>query len=157
MLKNSNLDNIKIINSKSAIPFSPISGSRNTEKIPPRNRIEHGNSIKDSFQNVISVEKNVPESNAIINGTYVEFDGEPEYDIITKSLEDTANDIKIMNIQKRESENKKEFISATVFIPSGAEKVFLNKIDQYLDIEKDTKKGNPKNMKLIMVFLILNQ
>lgn len=149
MLKNSNLDNIKIINSKSAIPFSPISGSRNTEKIPSRNRIEHGNSIKDSFQNVISVEKNVPESNAIINGTYVEFDGEPEYDIITKSLEDTANDIKIMNIQKRESENKKEFISATVFIPSGAEKVFLNKIDQYLDIEKDTKKGNPKNMKLI--------
>ena len=149
MLKNSDLENIKIINSKNAIPFSPVSGPRNKEKIPLRNRIEHGNSIKNSFQKIINDKKDISESNTIINGTYVEFDGEPDYDIITKSLEDATNDITIMNIQKKKSENKKEFISATVFIPSGAEKVFLNKIEQYLDSEKDTPKGNPKNMKLI--------
>ena len=149
MLKNSNLENIKITNSKSAIPFSPVSRTRNIEKIPQRNRIEHGTLIKNSFRKVINDKKNIPETNPIINGTYIEFDGEPEYDIITKSLEDTANDIKIMNIQKKTTEDKKEFISATVFIPNGAEKIFFNKIDQYLDAEKDTKKGNPKNMKLI--------
>lgn len=148
-MKNSDLQNIKIINSKSAIPFSPISGPRNRENIPPRDRNEHGNLIKNSFQKVINDKKSVSKSNAIIKGTYIEFDGEPDYDIVTKSLEDTASDIKIMNIQKRENENKKEFISATVFIPDGAEKVLLNKIEQYLDSEKDTPKGNPKNMKLI--------
>lgn len=148
-MKNSDLQNIKIINSKSAIPFSPISGSRNTEKIPSRDRNKHGNLIKNSFQKVINDKKSVSKSNAIIEGTYIEFDGEPDYDIVTKSLEDTTNDIKIMNIQKKENENKKEFISATVFIPDGAEKVFLNKIEQYLDSEKDTRKGNPKNMRLI--------
>ncbi len=148
-MKNSNLQNIKIINSKTSIPYSPISGPRDKDKIPQRDRNKHGDLIKSSFQKIINDKSNIIKGNAIIEGTYVEFDGEPGYDIITKSLEDTKNDIKIMNIQKKETKNKKEFISATVFIPDGAEKVFLNKVEQYLDSEKDTRNGNPKNMKLI--------
>lgn len=149
-MKNSNLDNITVKNTKNAIPFSPIGGSRSREKLPQRDRHEHGTLIKTSYEKIINNNKNKESKNgAIIEGTYLEFNGEPDYDIVTKSLEDTTNDIKLMNIQKKRDKDDKEFISATLFIPNGAENVFLKKIDQYLDSEKDTKKGNPKNMKLI--------
>ena len=148
-MKSSNLDNITVKNTKSAIPFSPTSNARSKEKLPLRNRDEHGKLIKDSYEKIINNKKEYSKNNTILDGTYIEFNGEPDYDIVTKSLEDATNNIKLMNIQKKKDKDDKEFISATVFIPEGAEKVFLKKIDQYLDSKKDTKKGNPKNMKLI--------
>lgn len=56
-MKNSNLQNIKIINSKSSIPYSPISGPRDKEKIPQRDRNKHGDLIKSSFQKIINDKK----------------------------------------------------------------------------------------------------
>lgn len=150
MLKKSNLDNITVKDTKNAIPFSPISRARNKEKVPERDRYSHGILIKNSYEEIINNRKSEKDQGKpIVEGAYFEFNGEPDYDVITKSLEDVTNDIKLMNIQKKKDNDDKEFISATVFIPEGAEKVFLKKVEQYLDSEKDTKRGNPKNMKLI--------
>lgn len=141
-----NLENIIVKDTRTAIPFSPIGGPRGKEKIPERDREKHGDLIKKDYQNAINQKK---ENNAIIKGAYLEFDSEPDYDIITKSLEDSNRDIKLMNIQTKKNNDNEEYTSATVFIPNGAEKVLLDKIEQYLDKEKNTPKGKPKNMKLI--------
>lgn len=147
-MRNSNLENIIVKNTKSSIPYSPIGGTRSKEKIPYRQRFEHGNLIKNSYEQIINDKK--MKNKSIINGIYLEFNGEPDYDIVTKSLEDATHDIKLMNIQNKKSKDNKDYTTATLFVPNGAEKIFLNKVEQYLDSEKDTKSGNPKNMNLII-------
>lgn len=146
-MRNSNLENIIVKDTKSSIPYSPIGGPRSKEKIPYRQRYEHGNLIKNSYEKIINDKK--MKNKSIINGIYLEFNGEPDYDIVTKSLEDATHDIKLMNIQNKKSKDNKDYTTATLFVPNGAEKIFLNKVEQYLDSEKDTKSGNPKNMNLI--------
>lgn len=148
-MRNSNLENIILKDTKNAIPFSPIGNPRTKDKIPLRNRYEHGMLIKKSYEGIVNNKKSNIKNESIIDGIYLQFNGEPDYDIITKSLEDTTHGIKLMNIKKNKDKNDNEYISATVFVPDGAENVFLNKIEQYLDTKKDSKSGNPKNMRLI--------
>ena len=148
-MKNSNLENITVKNSKDAIPYTPSGGPRGKENIPQRDRVSHGNLIKQSYEGLVTKQLKKMNENTILDGTYLEFNSEPNYDIITKSLEDVKNDIKLMNIKTKKDEENNDIISATVFIPKGTEKVFLKKVDEYLNTEKDTKNSNPKNMKLI--------
>lgn len=83
------------------------------------------------------------------DGVYVEFEGAPGYDLVTKSLEDRGAGIRLLNVYtlRSESDPTQEITRATVFIPSGKQENFLKKIRKYA--EEDTKKGKPKNADLI--------
>jgi hypothetical protein len=83
------------------------------------------------------------------DGIYVEFEGAPGYDLVTKSLEDRGAGIRLLNVYtiRSQSDPTQEITRATVFIPSGKQEHFLRKIRKYA--EEDTKKGKPKNADLI--------
>ena len=83
------------------------------------------------------------------DGVYVEFEGAPGYELITKSLEDRRSGIRLLNVYTVQPENGKgqRITRATVFIPSGKQDHFLKKLNEYA--EKDTPKGTPKNAKLL--------
>ncbi|WP_286978955.1 S8 family peptidase [Aminobacterium sp. UBA5514] len=83
------------------------------------------------------------------SGIYLEFRGEPGYELVTKSLEDlhSANPdkrIRLCNIRKSEREDKP--VMATVFVPKDKKRVFFKKITQYKNTCGDK---SPKNSSLI--------
>lgn len=79
-------------------------------------------------------------------GTYLEFIGKAGYDLVTKSLENRSNKIALLNV-KNISTEEGNLTKATVFIPKGKERYFLNKVTEYA--EKNTEKNLPKNAPLI--------
>ncbi|MEG2933905.1 MAG: S8 family peptidase [Gordonibacter sp.] len=84
-------------------------------------------------------------------GTYLEFSGANNCDLITKSLEDNRQGIKLLNVRDIVSQNEDGTSSivtkATVFIPSGKEAVFIKKIADFATLQ--TKTGKPKNNDLV--------
>lgn len=76
------------------------------------------------------------------NGSYIEFISSADHDLITKSLEDTRQGIRLLNIRTINKE-----VRAVVYIPAGKENCFLKKIKDFET--QNTKDGNPKNAKLI--------
>ncbi len=79
-------------------------------------------------------------------GIYLEFSSASNYDMATKSLEDKKQGIRLLNIKEDKESNT---IKATVYIPDGKQAVFLKKVEDYADINKVSKSGNPKNNDLI--------
>lgn len=80
-------------------------------------------------------------------GIYLEFKGEANYSLITKSLEsiskkDPQSSIRLLNVR---TENSTTY--ATVYTPKSKHRVILDKIISYAS--KDTAKGNPQNAPLI--------
>lgn len=78
-------------------------------------------------------------------GNYVEFESAPGFDLKTKSLDIRASGIRLLNVSTKKvaGDEDKEITYATVFIPTGKEKILLSRIEQY---ENDnTESGNPKH------------
>jgi len=82
-------------------------------------------------------------------GVYLEFESAPDHDLITKSLEDRRAGIRLLNVRTVPSQNDPEHTvtRATVYIPAGKERYFLEKVRKYA--EEETKSGKPKNEKLV--------
>lgn len=77
-------------------------------------------------------------------GTYLDIRGAKGYDLVTKSLENRRKGIHLLTV-KQDEESKE--IHATIFVPFGQEKYFLDKLHEYA--AEKTKKGKPKNNDLI--------
>jgi hypothetical protein len=80
------------------------------------------------------------------NGVYIEFAGEPGFDLIFESLEYLSSGIRLLNVRK-EDDGDKPVTLATVYIPHDKRSHFLRKIEKYA--EEETKTGTPKNKPLI--------
>ena len=74
------------------------------------------------------------------NGTYLDIRGARGYDLVTKSLENRRKGIRLLNVK---SDEETEELHATIFVPSGQEKYFLDKLHEYA--AEKTEKGKPKN------------
>ncbi len=70
-------------------------------------------------------------------GTYIEFQGAENYELVTKSLENMQQGIRLLNVREDIHTNSGKIQSATVFIPDGKENYFNKKIQAYLDDEKN--------------------
>lgn len=113
------------------------SGRGTSLRIPNRDRINHGNKLKNQLENILSDynrlhDERTAASLATIDGVYIQFVGAPDFDLKTSSMEDSKNGIRLLNIKEEITDNQKK-ISATVFVPYEKANVFLNKIDKYLD------------------------
>lgn len=121
--------------------------------IPDRDRQTHGNTLLQKFQKIWQeAEENKNDrlavSQQVKDGTYIEFKSALDADLVTKSLEDLRQKVRILNIREETVEGKVQTF-ATVFVPKGKEDFFLKKIRQYLDSEKDNESGKPKNADLV--------
>jgi hypothetical protein len=81
-------------------------------------------------------------------GTYVEFKGAQNYDLMTQSLEAVSANVRLMNVRNIVNAEGISEIYATVYIPRGEERRFLNKLHDYATAD-DRRSGRPKNEKLI--------
>ena len=82
------------------------------------------------------------------DGTYLQFQSAPGFDMKIESLEQRQSGIRLLNVQTVEDkESRKPIVKATVYIPLGKEQLFHNKIRDYL--EKKTKNGSYQNADLI--------
>ena len=75
-------------------------------------------------------------------GLYLEFSGEANSELNTKSLENVNQGIRLLNIQEENGVTK-----ATVYVPSEKTGYFLQKVEAYVDSLDG--EGNPKNNDLV--------
>jgi hypothetical protein len=122
--------------------------------VPPRNRQDHSAKLHEQWKAIWAKAKEQEESRAAVSmpskdGVYVEFEGAPGYELVTKSLEDRAAGIRLLSVYAvhHEAAPELDITRASVFIPSGQEEHFLKKLRKYA--EEETRKGAPKNAALI--------
>lgn len=130
-------------------------GSRN---IPSRNdRISHGKKLKHTFNQLwdkAEKENNSSKAQGFSSreGVYLGFRSKANYDLVTKSLEDLRQGIRLLNISTIR-ENGKHITQAIIYIPYKKVSWFLKKIEDYLDVSKD---GNNKAKNQDLIFSIEN-
>ena len=150
-------DNVFLSDTENVYSFSSTPKPGGKPIIPTRaNRQLHSDTLISQFQEAQSQFRNyTPEQVAAISyntGTYVEFVGAENCDLLTKSLEDGRQGIKLLNVRDvvsslDEEQNPIITTKATVFIPNGKEDVFIKKITDFAT--KLTAKGKPKNNDLV--------
>lgn len=122
---------------------------------PQRIRVEHGALLKQRLARAWDAALN--ESvvyHSSRKGVYLEFKGEPGYELVTRSLErlngkNPEKKVRLLNIRSEvEGEGDgPETTYATVFVPHKQKDFFFNRIEQYA--KEEGISGKPKHAKLI--------
>lgn len=125
----------------------PPSSGRGEYKLPGRNRSRHGHKLLAQLQNLRADAETLAEKQRAFgvdagNGIVIQFESEPEYELAIKSLEFSPSGIELLAVRRIE-----ERVVASVFVPEGKLDRFINLVTSYL--HDDTKKGLPKNQRLI--------
>jgi len=142
---------IKLSGPNARFNYTSVNSGGPKQRIPTRNREEHGNRIYQQLERAWNESENeflvaYPER----TGIYLEFVSSPSFELIVKSLENLKQGIRLCNVrsQKRFIEDREvEITFATVFIPNNKRDFFFKKVEQYLT--EETKKGHPRNADLI--------
>jgi hypothetical protein len=137
-----NLPHIFLSGLADTIFFTPP-GARGRSRLPDRNRQQHGAKLQRELKKAWKTAKKVQKDRAAISlptrdGTYLEFRSQAGHDLITKSLENLAQKIRLLNV-RQEGQGDEKVTIASVYIPSGKEPYFLKKISDYAESEKNTK------------------
>jgi len=119
--------------------------------LPLRDRQTHAQYLATKFDEIwtaVGAEKQGREALSLptSSGTYLEFSSANNFDLVSKSLEDRTQGVRLLNIRTIETERTRS-TKALVYIPAGKEHFFLNKIEKYAN--NDTSKGNPVNAPLV--------
>lgn len=144
--------NLFISGSGEALKYTSKNQGGSSKKVPSVNRIEQGQKIQNSLQQVWVQAKIINDERSAVslplrNGTYLEFESVPDFELVTKSLENQRSGIRLLNTRTEEI-NGKKVGKATVFVPKGKENYYLKKVQEY--IEKDNSRSHkPQNEKLI--------
>ncbi|MDQ2087917.1 S8 family peptidase [Herbivorax sp. ANBcel31] len=125
-----------------------------SKSIPEVERNLHGQRIKSMLKKAWDEAKQINEQRTAVSlpskeGMYLEFEGAPNFELATKSLEHhrKGEGIRLLNVKTEKLDDDNFVNRATVFIPKGKESYYLNKVQEYID--KDTDKHKPKNEPLI--------
>lgn len=129
---------------------SPQSGGGGL-RLPSRTRNTHGSRILGRLENAWRQFQAVQADREAVSaptrdGIYLEFRSRAGFDLVTKSLEDIRQGIRLLTVKAIEEDDETITI-ATVYIPAGKESFFISKLEAYLN--EDTQKGNPKNARLV--------
>jgi hypothetical protein len=86
------------------------------------------------------------------NGTYIEFESSPSFDLQISSLEARASGIRLLSVRREERDGEGVVELATVYVPYGKEKILINKVEAYRTENTkndDPEKRKPQNKNLI--------
>lgn len=138
--------NIFLNNTATHLQYISPSG-RGNSNYPARDNIRSHASFIGNKLNECYKRSDIQKQAAAIRykeGVYLEFSSAAKYDLAIKSLENRTQGIRLLNVK---SDGISETIKATVYIPSGKESYFINKIESYAS--EFTEKGIPKNNDLV--------
>lgn len=102
-----------------------------------RQRLQQAWDEADQSQAIFAVER---------QGTYVQFESEPGFDLAIMSLERIQSGVRLLNVHQEMVGDQPRTV-ATVYVPNNRRSYFLRKIQVYA--EENTKKDKPKNAKLV--------
>jgi len=133
------LDNIFINEKGRGLNYTPPSSGGGTHNYPPRDsRVIHGNYVKSQFElawnEAKSCENRLAVSASARGGVYFQVKGKAGYELLTKSLEDTRQGVRLHNVQTDETGT----VYATVFVPNAKQDFFIKKINKYIKEDKGT-------------------
>jgi len=122
-----------------------------------RDRIPHGQYLQNQLNTAWQqAEDEQAVSHSTRSGIYLEFESDPDTELVIQSLEDLGKRIRLLNVREKTetvmseedgTQVQQTTTYATVFVPHKQKKLFLDKLEKYL--KEDTKKGVPKNAKLV--------
>lgn len=138
--------------------YPRASGGR-PQNIKPRNRSTHGNNIKQKLEQLkqefqISSEVELTDSIIRDDAIYVEFITEWGFTINFDSLDSNKKSPLYQLLNVREESRSigntiQQRYHVTVMMTEGGIGYFIKKVEEFLNIEKNTPKGKPRNEKLI--------
>lgn len=120
-------------------PYQWAKGGGGKKKQPPRDRFAHATKIEHDLEAACEP-RDVVERRG---GEYLQFNSSPGYGIDPDKFENLTSKVHLLGV--RQSDDDNPVVSATVYVPSGKADFFLNKVLDYADNNKNTKKGNWKN------------
>jgi hypothetical protein len=139
----------------SSTPAEYVGQGRGKPKFPSRkDPFVHARNLEERLKRLYDRSEEQKNVSALISkqGTYLEFSSTPGYDLELSGLEDRAQGVRLLNVREApvKVDGTEQLITrATVFVPKGKEHFFISKIDDFLDPEKKTKKGNRKYSSLV--------
>lgn len=115
-----------------ATPFTSTGSGGKKFQAPPRDRARHGAYIQQRLEQAWAQAKREREIRKAVaiptrDGTYLEFEGAPGFDLKTESLENRRKGIRLVNVRAEalpvpvEGEEPVSITRATVYIPAGNE------------------------------------
>jgi hypothetical protein len=120
--------------------FTNPRGGGSEPSIPGRDRAGHSQYLQRRLDQAWREFKQQIQRQAVVHverqGAYIEFIGEPGFDLMIKSLEALRSGIRLYNVRK-EGEGESERTLATVYVPHNKRGHFLRRIEAY----KDPKPG----------------
>lgn len=125
-------------------------GQRGGKKFKERDRYNHGRELLKQLDNVWKRNEKQKAMFAAIKereGTYLEFRGADNCDLVAKSLENVNKGIELLNLRNVPFGDEVVVQVATVFVPDGEENFFNERVTQYLN--ENTPEGNAKNKPLV--------
>ncbi len=127
-------------------------GGGSPPDLPTRNRRQHGKALLNELNTSVNRIEEVRNERRIqglpVNqGSYLQFESKPGYELATKSLENINRKIRLLNIQEKGENEDDKVITASVYVPPNQEVIFRKKINGYLT--ETTEAGQPKNKPLI--------
>lgn len=120
-------------------PYQWAKGGGGKKKQPPRDRFAHATKIEHDLEAACEP-RDVVERRG---GEYLQFNSSPGYGIDPDKFENLTSKVHLLGVRRSDDDNP--VVSATVYVPSGKADFFLNKVLDYADNNKNTKKGNWKN------------
>jgi hypothetical protein len=123
--------------------FTSTSKGGGGPQLMPRDRQKHGAKLKKELRAAIDLPV-AGEEGARPHGIYLEFRGEPGFDLVLKSLDLERSGIELVAVREVD-----ETWIATVFVPDGKLQHYVKLVEAYLDPAKNTKGGKPKNRRLV--------
>lgn len=138
--------NIFLSDTIEPLPYVSRSNPGSEKRIPFRDVNAHATFLKRKFEEVYALSLTQKQVAAIRykEGTYLEFSSKQNYDLTVKSLENLSAGIRLLNVRIDEVTDT---VHATVYVPSGKEKIFINKIEKYAKSYEEI--GKPRFNELI--------
>lgn len=133
----SRLRNLYVNNSRRSYDFSPPGGGDGKGSYPDRSdRRAHADKLEsDLIAAWNEAQKQYEDVKAVSvatrHGVYLEIKGKAGYDLITKSLENTAQQVRLCNIKVEDDDENRRVISSTVYVPDNKREFFIKKINKY--------------------------
>lgn len=153
-----NLRNLYISQTSQSVDYKPTISGREKGNYPNRlSRRSHADWLEENLNNAWNqaeekLEKLETVSVATRHGVYLEIKGQAGYDLITKSLENVNQNVRICNIKEEYDGEEKKIISSTVFVPENKRDFFMKKINKYKETENGEKViGTVESINLAMV------
>lgn len=128
------LQNIILEEKGESLTYVPINGGGGNPNFPTRtSRRSHASylarQLESAWSRALEEAKNVV-ATSTRDGVYLQIEGKEGYDLVTKSLEDTRQHVRLLNVNEENG-----VVKATVYVPITKQDFFVKKINKYADTQ----------------------